>query len=237
MSEKNAHQLIEVCFSSPKEARALLKKEPNLIHEKTEFGETPLHYLVVENQLNSVQLLVEYGANVNTKNKCGATPLSNASSLGYLELVKYLLSQGAKVTGDVGFGETTLHEGVKSGNPDIIKILIENGVEIEAQNGMKETALHVSASDDERVRVTKFLIEKGANINAQGLFSDTPLHKAALHNSMKNVVVLVEHGASLKITDSQNCTPSELAFNAKNKAVYEYLVHESGNPNSSFQSN
>jgi ankyrin repeat protein len=93
----DAKRLIAAFFESVDEGLRLLKSEPDLIRARDGLGETPLHYLAVENQLDSVRALVEHGAQVNTLNECGGTPLSEAASLGYVELVKYLLSVGAKL--------------------------------------------------------------------------------------------------------------------------------------------
>ena len=88
---EGAKRLIDAFFESVDEGLRLLKAEPDLISVRDGLGETPLHYLAVENQLSAVRALVEHGAEVNTLNECGGTPLSEAASLGHVELVKYLL--------------------------------------------------------------------------------------------------------------------------------------------------
>jgi ankyrin repeat protein len=74
----DAYRLIRACCHSRADAISLLEKEPNLLSARTGLGETPLHYLAVENKIEAVQLLIGHGAEVNTINECGGTPLSEA---------------------------------------------------------------------------------------------------------------------------------------------------------------
>jgi ankyrin repeat protein len=57
MATEDAYRLIQVCFNSLEQAAILLESEPSLLTERTGTGETPLHYLAVENQLEAVQFL------------------------------------------------------------------------------------------------------------------------------------------------------------------------------------
>jgi len=82
---------IRTCFENLEKAAELLEQNPGLINEKTGLGETPLHYLAVENQLEAVTFLHSKGADLNTFNTCNGSPLSETASLGYTELVKFLL--------------------------------------------------------------------------------------------------------------------------------------------------
>jgi ankyrin repeat protein len=79
----DSYRLITAFFSSLDDGLRLLRSEPALMEAKTGLGETPLHYLAVENQLEAVRSLVEHGADVDTINECGGTPLSEAALLGY----------------------------------------------------------------------------------------------------------------------------------------------------------
>ena len=83
----DAYRLIRACFESLDEARELLRREPTLISALTGLGETPLHFLAVEDQLDAVKLLFDQGAAVNTLNRFGNSALAEAASLGYVETV------------------------------------------------------------------------------------------------------------------------------------------------------
>jgi len=167
--EPPANRLIRVAFEAPDAMHALLRQEPELLEARTGLGETALHYLVVENQLRAVVLLVEAGAQVNTLNSCGGTPLSEAASLGYVELVEYLLSQGARLR-IAGQGDPTLHEAVRGGNVAVVQLLLAAGAPVDEQNDVNETPLHLAAEEDERLAVLELLLTAGANPSLMRIF-------------------------------------------------------------------
>jgi ankyrin repeat protein len=55
-----------------------------------------------------VGLLIDAGADVNTRGKNGNTPLHDAVSFGNLDMVKYLVSRGADVNAKNDLGLTPL---------------------------------------------------------------------------------------------------------------------------------
>ncbi|MBW4472933.1 MAG: ankyrin repeat domain-containing protein [Stenomitos rutilans HA7619-LM2] len=98
MSEAEAnnqfYELRDAAFVDPNAAEDFLSEYPSSIHAKNSIGETALHFLAVENAIESVRSLLEQGADINTTNNFGDTPLSEAASLGYLELYRFLLDNG-----------------------------------------------------------------------------------------------------------------------------------------------
>jgi ankyrin repeat protein len=174
--EPPVYRLIQAGFDSPEEMLAILRKEPELLEERTGLGETALHYLSVENQLRAVTALVEVGAQVNTLNECNQTPLSEAASLGYDELVKYLLSKGAKLHVS-GQDDPTLHAAVRGGNSEVVKHVLAAGALIDERNGIKETALHLAA-EDEKLDILELLLGAGADPRLKRIFGETPLDLA-----------------------------------------------------------
>jgi ankyrin repeat protein len=177
MTEHLAHRVIAAAFESPDSMLDLVRAEPHLLEARTGLGETPLHYLVVENQLRAVLLLVEAGAAVNIVSSVGGTPLSEAASLGYVEMVEYLLARGASLWLP-GQNEPTLHEAVKGGAAHIVKMLLNAGAAIDEQNDLKEAAVHLAAESDERLGALEVLISAGADLSFQTLFDETPLDVA-----------------------------------------------------------
>ena len=190
----DAKRLIAAFFESVDDGLQLLKAEPDLISARDGLGETPLHYLAVENKLSAVRALVEHGAEVNTINECGGTPLSEATSLGYVELVKFLLSVGAKLRIE-GQKEPILHEAVRSGSAELVKLLLESGAEVNAANDIRETPLHLAAQDDKNLELARLLIQSGADINAKRLFDETALAVAQRSGASAIAGELTQAGA------------------------------------------
>ncbi len=61
------------------------------LDKQTREGNTPLHYCVIQNQCESMRLLLRSGANPGLENKNGKTPLSIAKERGH-ELCEELVS-------------------------------------------------------------------------------------------------------------------------------------------------
>lgn len=227
-SEK-AYQLINACFESLDKAGELLSADPELIHERDGVGETALHYLVIENQLEAVRFLVKYRADINTQDDFKVTPLAHAAQCGYEKMVEYLLSQGADVNLADENEDTPIHHAISGNNPQIVLMLIKRSADVNSVNDLKETPLHLAMQEDDRVEVAKVLIEKGANIEAKEMVDETPLHKAAFWGSLKQCEFLVSCGANPKAKSANGDTPSDIAEKHGHSEVVKLFNSVGGN--------
>jgi len=193
---KEAYRLISAFFESVDNGTRLLKSEPGLMNERTGLGETPLHYLAVENQLDAVRALVEYGADVNTVSEVNGTPLAEATRLGHTDLVKYLLSVNAKLWVE-GQDEPVLHHAVRSGNIELVQIVIDAGAEVTGVNDLRETPLHLAAASDKDLEIVRLLIRYGADLTAKRIFDETPLAVAQNYGADSVAAELIKAGAPL----------------------------------------
>jgi ankyrin repeat protein len=175
--DENSGRILSTLFTSVEDGLRLLDAEPDLLNIRTGLGETPLHYLAVENNIEAIKALVEKkGADVNTLNDFGGSPLSEAAGLGYVELVKYLLSVGAKLQLPEQ-KESALHAAVRSGSAELVKVILDAGASVNDVESLDETALHVAAEDD-RLEIVMLLLAAGADPNAKRIFDETPIDVA-----------------------------------------------------------
>ncbi|KAI1124194.1 ankyrin repeat-containing domain protein [Nemania abortiva] len=83
-----------------------------------------------------VQLLIDYGADVNLKPRFAVkrTPLQYAAELGHLDIVRMLLEQGADVNAEpaIRSGGSALQLAAISGNCNIVNELLANGALLDA---------------------------------------------------------------------------------------------------------
>ena len=186
--EVDARRLVRACSESLDAARALLDAEPHLLFARDGLGETALHYLAVENQLEAVQFLFMRGAALNTVSNVDGSPLSEAASLGYESLVEWLLANGAEIELP-GQGEPTILNSAASGNAAIVSMLLAAGANPRTTNDLNETALHIAAASDERLSVTELLLEAGASVEANSAFG-TPLEIAIQTGSVGTAALL-----------------------------------------------
>lgn len=175
--DEPADRILRAFFTSVDDGLSLLDTEPGLLHTRTGLGETPLHYLAVENHIEAIKVLVDKkGADVNTLNDFGGSPISDAAGLGYVNLVKYLLSVGAKLQIPEQ-KESVLHAAVRSGSAEMVKVILNAGAAVNNVETLDETALHVAAMDD-HVEIVRLLLEAGADPTAKRIFDQTPLDVA-----------------------------------------------------------
>ena len=120
--------------------------------------------------LESVDLLIRAGANVNAKNDYSATPLSLACTNGNSAVVEKLLSAGANPNAPAASGETPLMRCARTGNVAAVKSLLARKADVSASD--------VTASCDRLPRqkgaiaqkhpaVAEALIQGGADIRAR----------------------------------------------------------------------
>ena len=90
---------------------------------------TPLEYAAMGGQVETVRLLIQHGANVNTEEKVFLhSPLGSAVWGGNAEIVKILIEHGANVNAEDHFAHTPLHIATEDRpSPEIADILREAG--------------------------------------------------------------------------------------------------------------
>lgn len=67
------------------------------LNHKNHSGLTALHYAVLTNNLDTVKLLLSYGADVTSQDIYGFSPLHTAAALGFLHMASLLILYGADV--------------------------------------------------------------------------------------------------------------------------------------------
>jgi ankyrin repeat protein len=140
------------------------------------------------NRANLVQLLLEYGANVDSRDEDDATVLHYASLMRDLEVAQTLLDHGANANAEDNWGRTPLHR-VLEGNHN---------------------------SDKDRFSVAQLLVEHGADTNAEHKDgAETPLHLASYHLEAKLVLMFLDHGANINVKDNWGRTPLHRVLEAR----------------------
>lgn len=112
------------------EARMLLEFNPYLSKYSTFGGlNSPLHFAAAKGHNDIVTLLLENGADVNSRNYCGQTALMQACRHGHWEVVQTLLLYRCNVTrADYLSGRTALHFAVVDGHVRCVRLLVADFV-------------------------------------------------------------------------------------------------------------
>ena len=197
------------------------------VNAKDKWGGTPLYYAIGKGNLDSLNILIANGVEVNTKNPpWGETALHFAIRRGKTEAAKLLLEAGANISAKDDTGLTALHRAAQSAEGDIVKLLLDKGAKIDAKDDESgSTALHHAARFGNK-DVAEMLIAKGARISAKDDESRfTALHHAARFGNKDVVEMLIAKGARINAKDKQGHTPLYVAVNHDHK-VAEFLMNK-----------
>ena len=104
-------------------------------------GYVPLCLAVKGGHENVVQLLLEWGANVDAQYKDGKTVLHFAVEKGHEKVLQLLLECGANVDAHDKVGKTVLLSAVEKGHEKFVRLLLECGANVDAQDKFRETVL------------------------------------------------------------------------------------------------
>ena len=206
-------------FGLPPLAENLLRKRQSQHKRKRLFsleerdgrGRTALHLAVEGRHDGLVRLLLNEGADVDSK--CdyfneNCTALYMAVELGYESVTRVLLQMGADTEVKCGadyFGKTALHCASSYGFVPIVQLLLSNGADINARDRYQATALHNAATKGSDALV-QLLLSNRADIHARDENQKTALHHAAIEGNRVVVQLLLKNGADINARDKYQKT-------------------------------
>ena len=151
----------------PKVIRLLLEHGADVNFESIHSDTALLFLSECSGNLEAAQVLLEYGANPNTRSFFDSNSLYMALYKGYQDLTKLLLEYGADPnTRDVD-GNTLLHVSSRSGDPEVARGLLELGADVNSHNNQGRTPLQVAMSRELRFGegdVAEILLQHGAKL-------------------------------------------------------------------------
>lgn len=89
------YELRDLFLGQPEEAYRRIRRDHGLLRIRSGLGETPLHWMSVENAPSVVDSLIALGSEIDSTNNFGSTPLQEAAQLGHTEICRQLLAHGA----------------------------------------------------------------------------------------------------------------------------------------------
>lgn len=164
----------------------------------------PLLEAAATGNLNLVQLLAGYRADINLQNSKGLTALMAAIHYDHRDIFEYLIFEGADLSLKNHRHYTALHFAVDQGNREYIDILMDR-TPSEAYTGSKTVSLLGPAIDNNDTDTAAYLLEKNVPATSppgQGL---SPLTVAAVSPNPEIVALLLEHGADVNAKDENGC--------------------------------
>jgi len=178
---------------------------------------------ISENNPERVKLLLEFGADVNTRREDGVTPLGTAYETRNFGLMKFLLANGANPNTDDKTGKPLLLAAASEGRTPVVELLINHGANINSADSHQNNALIVACANRQE-EVVQFLLEKGQSIEARNAKGNTPLMTACIAGSQSIVDLLLKAGAKVEVKDNDGNTPLIVACSAGNQSVVDLLL-------------
>ncbi|KMP02779.1 NACHT and Ankyrin domain containing protein [Coccidioides immitis RMSCC 2394] len=108
-----------------KRGEAVFRRGPE--HMKDSYGRTPLFWAASRGHGEVARLLLDNGANVNSKDKNKLTPLHVATTSEHTKLMTLFLDRGAHIEAKGASGDTPLARAIENGSKEVIKVLLERG--------------------------------------------------------------------------------------------------------------
>jgi len=151
-----------------------------------------------------VDLLLEYGAEVNALVPNFGTVLNAAVYWQKTSCVRKLLAHGADVRCNEKYG-CPLERAASKGNVDIMSLLLEHGAEVNClaamSGGFRTSALQNAAGHGHK-KAVELLLDNGADINFQSSSHSTALQGAIRRGHIPVAKLLLDRGADPNLPGS-----------------------------------
>ncbi|EAT38489.1 AAEL009626-PA, partial [Aedes aegypti] len=204
--------------------RKLLEKTETKNGLKDNDGLTALHYAAKHGNPKCVNLLIDFGANVNALTyETRKMPLHSAVDLTYsfrisqvehvsrLEIVERLLLSGSRIVVDK-YGCTALHYAAQNGLVDCLEPLLKKSEDANARSDSGQTPLHLAAKRN-HISCVKKLLSVGQPVDEKDENGFTALLSAAYTGSECCMKLLMNAGG--------NSSPLGIEKKKKKKKSYK----------------
>jgi ankyrin repeat protein len=223
---------IEVAYAFTRAIRyGDVKKTLELLNQKVsvsapdDAGFTPLHYAVIGDHENIIQILIKNGADLCALDSKGNTPMHWASALGYTPILakNIEVSNNAWLEIQNNLGETCLYVACREGQKNVVEMLIPSS-NVKTTKNEGSTLLH-GAAESGNVEIFLQLIDK-LNPLAKNKNGQTPLHIAADKDHDQIVKIYLERKIFLDTPDNvKDFTALHYAANKCRSIVFKDLIH------------
>ncbi|KAL4927714.1 ankyrin repeat domain-containing protein [Aspergillus undulatus] len=181
--------------------KLLLKKEvnispapvrgvPSLLFE----SQPPVCLAVYRGNKQALRLLLQRGADVNTRNNLGFSPIYIAAQQANHPIVRLLLDHACldiNIRTQDTLGFTALHEAAKEGNLSLVNLLLtKDDIDINARDMDGRTPLWWTTRNNHTFIAKRLLAEAEIDVNIGSAGGSTPLHLAVGHANEHIVLCL-----------------------------------------------
>lgn len=183
------------------------------------FGSTQasvIHNLVSKGDLAGIKILLQHNPKlVNEKNEDDYTPLHIAAEGNRAEIALYLLDKGADVSAVNADGFTPLQYASFLGKVKTARVIIERSGKCD---------IYSAVMLDDKELVTRLLDADPKLLDSPDINGDRPLYTAAASGHPDIAKLLLDRGANVNLSGSQNGTPIMCAVERGNLELVKVLL-------------
>jgi ankyrin repeat protein len=195
----------------------ILKREYDVNIRGNE-GVTPLMLAAMLDDAETIEELLNLGADLKIKDIRGNSALSKALDWNSISAIEKLINKGAldsvEISEKSSMGKM-LQSASKIGSYEVVNYLLQNGVDVDFRDATGKTSLHMACTNG-HIRVVEKLLSAGANIHLSDNSGLTSFHWAAPKASEEMIQLLLKNGADIYATTKSGATALSLAApNAK----------------------
>lgn len=252
MTPRFSFLMYSVAYNLIEKAKILLEYDVD-INLTNENEDTALHIAVNNSRTEFIHLLLDNGADPNTKDKYG-TPVFLTVCLGHkIDLVKKMINKGVDINCKDYDGNTPLIYAVYRDSYGVVKTLLDNNADPNIKNDNNETALYAAyvTNNQEMIKVlldagakrdfdpielniVKYIknndvesvreyIKRGFDVNKTGV-NGPLLYESILNDSAEVFSILKDNGAEIAGMDKHNITYLMLASEIDSVKIADLFI-------------
>lgn len=140
----------------------LIEQDPSLVNSYSPDGFTPLGLATFFGHAETVEALINAGAEINAayRETMKLTPLASAMAVGRNDIARTLIAHGADVNAKAANDLRPLHTAAARGNVESATLLLDHGADINATSSDGKTAI-TYAEERNHPEMVEFLKNRG----------------------------------------------------------------------------
>lgn len=192
-----------------------------------------LNEALKEKCLNTINFLVQKGADINLCSTNKESPLFVACKNGDEYIAIHLIKTGADINMYTNNGTSPLYVACQNGHVSTVNSLLAKGAKVNLCNKRKNSPLY-AACEKGHVTIVNSLLTKGANINVCNGDGASPLYAACQHGHFEIVNILLKHKAEVNRSTNDKICPLQAACKNGSIDIMELLMKSGAYVNFSF---
>jgi uncharacterized protein len=169
------------------------------VNGRSRDGSTALLWAAHWNDLETADLLIRAGGNVNLTNDLRMTALALACTNRNAALVERLLGAGADPNAAIATGETPVMTCAATGTNEAVRLLLAKGAQVNAREPVQHQTALMWAASGRHPDVVRTLIGHGADLLARTQKGFTALHFAAREGDIDSAKLLLAAGMDIDV--------------------------------------